>query len=122
MPFQLDWEYEDDNGVNPLGKPGNLSFDIEFEFDPGAAPVLYLQNGDGDPGEPPSVTFTNACCTAVDFYNNGPAPRIPTVEEKETLEPWFLDELDRDARLQQRIKNACRDLVNFEADWDDLDD
>lgn len=122
MPFQLDWEYEDDAGINPLGKPGNFLFDIEFEFDPGCAPTFYTKNGDGDPGYPPSVTFTNTCCTSVDFFNDEAAPRIPTTAEKTVLDPWFLDELDRDAKLQRHVTDACEDLINFGPDCDDLDD
>lgn len=116
MSFQLEWEYADDNGINPLGKQGNLLFDVEFEFDPGCAPTFYTANGDGDPGYPPSVTFTNACCTEVDFFNNEPVPRSPTVDEKAILDPWFLDELYKDAKLRRHVEDACADLVNFEVD------
>jgi hypothetical protein len=122
MAFQLDWEHEDHTGTNPLGKPGTLWFDIEFEFEPGSAPTFYTANGDGDPGYPPSVTFTNTCCTGVDFFNDEPVPRSPTAKEKAVLDQWFLDELYKNAKLRRHAEEACADLVDFEPDFDDVDD
>jgi hypothetical protein len=122
MAFQLAWDYEDHEGTNPLGKQGTLWFDIEFEFEPGSAPTFYTANGDGDPGYPPSVTFTNTCCTEVEFFEEERPSRPPTEEEKAVFDPWFLDELYKDAKLRQQVEAMCADLINFESEFDDVDD
>lgn len=122
MAFQLDWEYDDAAGNNPLNKPGIFEFNLEFEFCPGTAPVLYLQSGDGDPGTSPEFTITQAECHSVDFYCDEAVPRGPTENEKAALDPWFLYEIERDAKLKRQIRETCVGLVDFDPDWDGLDD
>jgi len=122
MAFQLAWDYEDHEGTNPLGKQGNLWFDIEFEFAPGSAPTFYTATGDADPGYPPSVTFTAAHCTEVEFFEEKKPPRPPTEKEKIALDAWFLDELYENATLRQQGETMCADLINFESEFDDVDD
>ena len=35
MTSWLDWGISDEEGTNPLGKPGDFEFAIAYDFDPG---------------------------------------------------------------------------------------
>ena len=65
MTSWLDWGISDEEGTNPLGKPGDFEFAIAYDFDPGDPGYLYDKNGDGCPGYPATVTLTDSTCKSL---------------------------------------------------------
>lgn len=121
MPCHLTWEHEDPDGHNWLGRAGTFEFEIDFEFEPGYAPVFFTNEEETRPSAP-KVTFLNTVCLRVHFDDDGETERLPTQEEEAVLERWFEQELANRSELKSTITEHCVNLVNFEADWDDLDD
>lgn len=120
MPCQLTWEHEDTDAGNPLGRAGCFTFEIDFDFEPGTHAPEFLINSSDDTS--PQVTFLDVFCNEVHFADDDKGPRLPTFEEKAELERWFENQLRNTTELQNRIKEQCVDLVNFEADGDNWAD
>lgn len=120
MPCQLTWEQTIDAGENnPLGRAGCFTFEIDFDFEPGDEDLGFLVKDSAH--NAPKVKFLDVFCNEVSFADDAKGPRLPTFEEKAALERWFEERIREDTELQEKIKEQCVDLVNFEddVDWDD---
>lgn len=117
MTSWIDWEINDDEGTNPLGRPGCFSFNVEYEFDPGDPGYMYDANGDGYPGYPPGVDLVSAMCTQV--HVDGEHKRTPNPTETEELAIWFWTVLDKKSEIRDQIETHGLEQMSFEAECDD---
>lgn len=120
MTSWIDWEINDDEGINPLGRPGDFEFNVEYEFDPGDSGYMYDANGDGYPGYPAGVELTNAVCTRVHVEDE--QKRAPTPEEAKELANWFWTVLDKKPGIRDQIETHGLEQMSFEPECDDRDD
>ena len=120
MTSWISWEISDNDGTNPLEKPGDFEFRIAYDFDPGDRGCMYDSNGDGYPGYEASVTLTDAVCETVSVVDEKKRP--PTHEEAKALADWFWTELDRHPEIRDQIQTSGLEQMSFEPDCDDLDD
>ena len=96
MTNWVQWDIDDEYGENPLGKPGEFAFNVEFEYDPGDPGYAYDHNGDGYPEYLPSATVSGAECKQIKLTDL--PVRVPTKEEIKLLEDWFLSLLNKDKK------------------------
>lgn len=120
MTNWIQWAIDDEDGENPLGKPGEFEFNVAFDYDPGDPGYMYDANGDGYPGHPPNATITGAECIVIRLEELPQRP--PTEKENKMLEDWFLNVLDHDKKLCQQIEACGLDQMCVEPDCDDWDD
>jgi hypothetical protein len=120
MTVWVSWEIEDEDGENPLEKPGEFDFNVELDYDPGDPGYQYDRNGDGYPGYPPKAVIVDAKCLAVRLEKL--PSRAPTVEETKMLAEWFLSILNDNKKLCRQIEECGLDQMCVEQDYDDWDD
>jgi len=113
MTSWINWEISDNDGTNPLEKPGDFEFRIEYDFEPGDPGCMYDSNGDGYPGHDASVTLTNAICEALQCVGDE-NKRAPTHEEAKALADWFWTELDRHPEIADQIQTFGLEQMSFE--------
>jgi len=113
MTSWINWEISDNDGTNPLEKPGDFEFRIEYDFEPGDPGCMYDSNGDGYPGHDASVTLTNAICEALQCVGDE-KKRAPTHEEAKALADWFWTELDRHPEIADQIQTFGLEQMSFE--------
>jgi len=120
MTNWIPWDIDDDDGENPLGKPGTFEFNVEFDYDPGDPGCRYDYNGDGYPSHDAHAIVTGAECKTIKLEDLPQRP--PTENEIKLLEDWFLSMLSKDNRLRRQIESCGLDQMCVEPDEDDWDD
>jgi hypothetical protein len=113
MTSWINLEISDNDGTNPLEKPGDFEFRIEYDFEPGDPGCMYDSNGDGYPGHDASVTLTDAICEALQCVGDE-KKRAPTHEEAKALADWFWTELDRHPEIADQIQTFGLEQMSFE--------
>ena len=91
--------FDDEEGLNPAGIEGvQVTVDLDYDFSPGCAPVYYDRNGDGHPGEPPSVEIN--CIKVTEVHQGDTAIRFD-----ESWDRWAKAFIEK--HCQEAADEAC---------------
>lgn len=90
------WDFVDNDGVNPLSTPATFECEISFTYDPTAAPQIELD--------------TVNCV----HISTDDGDRLPTLDEKELLNPWVTEVIAAAENLQFQIKTAALHNMTLE--------
>lgn len=103
--------YEDTEGLNHTGIPGELKFQGSYNFSPGEKEVRYYKDGSGHPGCPPEFELYNFDCTHIDGMETHPL-------DGKSLGLWleckFEDEVLRDGLIQHILEELEDERQSYE--------
>lgn len=120
MSNAIFWELEDEDGDNPTTVPGSFGVRVYFEINYGDPGVWRDRNGDGYPGEAPSIDIIAGECLDVWFGEEQQRPA--TSEERATLGDWAAGYIEARPVLFERLEREALEQAYVGHDIDDTRD
>lgn len=114
MNREIDWTFEDVDGINPTGVPMDLSFELSYTFTPGCpARIRYDEND--HPEEPPEIEIYEA---NLQLVNGIPVEHYTKIQNN--LSKWFLNKINSDKDLRNVIYDTIYEKLDdiYEGDYE----
>lgn len=107
MSRVIEYTFEDEDGINPTGKPMDLQFSLSYNFTQGCPERIRYDEND-HPEEPPEIEVYDVSLIAVNDIYAYDSPKISK---------WFLNKINSDTDLQNIIYEFIFEELNMEYDY-----